>query len=101
MKGIVWGLTFADAAQQLEEIEQRYKLYQTANILTKRKSKYSYELIYDNGDHWKAVGAKESARGNKCNISYVDARIDPDIIDCIIRPSTVAGPYNAFNYFYK
>ena len=100
MRGIVWGLTIADAIKKMEQIEEDYERYQTANVVTRRKSNHTCELVYDNGDHWRACGAKESARGCKCNISYVDIRIDPEIVDCIIKPCTVAGPYQAFYYFY-
>ena len=100
MKGIVWGLTTADAIKKMEQIEKNYERYQTANVLTRKKSNFTYELAYDNGDSWIACDAKESARGHKCNISYIDIRIDPEIIDCIIKPCTIAGPYHAFCYFY-
>lgn len=75
-------------------------MYRTANVLTRRKSNSTYELVYDNGDYWIACGVRESARGHRCNISYVDARIDSEFIDCIIKPCTIAGPYQAFHYFY-
>lgn len=100
MKGIVWGLTIADAIEKMEQIERNYEMYRAANVLTRRKSNYVYELVYDNGDYWIACGAHESARGRKCNISYIDVRIDPEVIDCIIKPCTTAGPYQAFRYFY-
>jgi hypothetical protein len=58
-----------------------------------------YELTYDNGDYWKMVKATESARGNKCNISYIDNEIPFDIIHDIVKPCTKAGPYQAFKYF--
>ena len=100
MKGIVWGLDADSAIKKLEEIETRYELYRTANVLTRRKNKYLYELVYDNGDYWVARSASESAKGHKCNISYIDARLDPEVIDCMIKHCTTAGPYQAFHYFY-
>lgn len=100
MRGIVWGLTTADAIKKMEQIEEDYERYQTANVVTRRKSNFTYELVYDNGDRWIACSAKASERGRKCNISYIDVRIDSEIIDCIIKPCTIAGPYHAFCYFY-
>ena len=100
MKSIVWGRTIENAARKLEEIEYSYKKYSTATLEHKIKSKNRCELIYTNGDHWIALGASESARGRKCNISYIDAGINSDIIDCIIKPSTSAGPYQGFHYYY-
>lgn len=96
MKGIVWGLTSGEAQKKLEKIEEQYQKYQTAQLLKKRRD----ELIFSNGDHWIACRASESARGRKCNISYIDARIDKDIIDFIIRPCTTLGPYIGFHYYY-
>lgn len=100
MKGIVWGLDTESAIKKLEQIETQYKLYRTAELVRKSKTKYRYELVYDNGDRWVTSNASESARGHKCNISYIDVRIDPEVIDVIIKPCTIAGPYQAFHYFY-
>ena len=50
MKGIVWGLTTIDAIKKMEQIEKNYEMYRTANVLTRRKSNSTYELVYDNGD---------------------------------------------------
>ena len=45
MRGIVWGLTMEAAVKQLEEIENNYDKYDTAKVLTKRKSSSVYELV--------------------------------------------------------
>lgn len=100
MKGIVWGLTMDAAIKKLEEIEDNYDKYNTAKVLTKRKSFSTYELVYTNGDYWIACQASESARGRKCNISYIDDRIDVDFIQDIIKPCTCLGPYQAYRYYF-
>lgn len=100
MRGIVWGLTFDAAKTQLERIERDYEIYQTAKLVRKFNYRHEYRLEYDNGDFWRAVSASERCLGMRCNISYVDARIDEDIINCIIKPSSIYGPYHAINYFY-
>ena len=99
MRGIVWGLTMEAAVKQLEEIENNYDKYDTAKVLTKRKSSSVYELVYTNGDYWIACKASESARGHKCNISYIDHRISVDFIHDIIRPCTCLEPYQAYHYY--
>ena len=101
MRGIVWGSSFQIAKNKLKEIEEQYERL-GYKPLTKRNGNASntYELVYDNGDYWIACSAKESARGHKCNISYIDVQIDPEIIDRIIKPCTTSGPYQAFRYFY-
>lgn len=99
MIGIVWGSTFEHALDKIKEIEKSYERYRTSNLISKRESKYSYELIYENGDKWLACSATESQRGRKCNVSYIDINIPVDFIETIIIPSTVAGPYQAINYY--
>lgn len=99
MIGIVWGSTFEYALDKIKKIEESYKRYHTSNLISKRETKYSYELTYDNGDRWLACRAAESQRGHKCNVSYIDTNIPVDFIETIIIPSTVAGPYQAINYY--
>lgn len=100
MKGIVWYNTLERRGMEMmERIEEEYKRYHYANVLTKTCGNRRYELVFDNGDYWKLVKATESARGNKCNISYIDNEIPFDIIHDIVKPCTKAGPYQAFKYF--
>ena len=100
MKGIVWGLTFDSAVSKLEEIEAGYELYHVAKLTRRIRSKYAYIIEYDNGDIWRAASARESSRGMKCNVSYIDARISEEFINCVIKRCTIAGPYHAINYYY-
>lgn len=92
MKGVVWGSTFARAKEEIENIEDNYKRYNTADLVQKRVNRNSIELIYDNGDMWRSATATESSRGIKCNISYIDHTIATDFIDTI-RYCTTAGPF--------
>lgn len=98
MRGIVWGLTSKDAIIKLKAIEEDYRPY--TDVVTCRKTKNTYEIIFENGDHWIACNATEAQRGRKCNVSYIDARIDQEIINRIITPCTIAYPFHAFSYFY-
>lgn len=100
MRGVVWGLTLDAAVTKLKEIENNYKRYHIAHLVFKMHGKYEYRLEYDNGDIWRAIAARESMLGLRCNISYIDARINKDIVDCIIKPCSIAYPYCASNYFY-
>lgn len=99
MKGLVWGYTFSDGISKMEEIEQNYR-HIGINTIRKNISKTNYWIEFDNGDLWRVVRSNESARGYKANISYVDARIDPDFVCTVIRYSTYLPPYNAIRYFY-
>lgn len=99
MKGIVWGLKLQTAIKKLEQIEYDYNYYSKIKTKIKRKTKWSYEIIFDNGDCWIALKAQESSRGKRCNISYIDTAIKDDIISNIIKPVTTASPYHAIQYY--
>ena len=98
MKGLVWGSTSIIAKEKLTEIEARYKLLKIP-IVKKRENRHSTEIIFGNGDIWKAIAAHESARGHRVNISYVDRKIDPEFVDVIIRHCPTALPYNSITYY--
>ena len=98
MKGIVWGHTFQTAKEQLMKIQENYERYRIP-VTRIKNSPYEYWIEFSNGDVWRAASARESARGNKVNVSYIDRKIDPLFIDVIIRPCTVAFPYQAFRYY--
>lgn len=99
MKGVVWGYTLYAARNKLEEIEQEYEIYHKATPMRKIVNSHETLIEYDNGDCWRALRATESARGIRCNISYIDTRIDIDIVNTIIKPVTSCPPYHAFQYF--
>lgn len=101
MRGIVWGSSFQIAKNKLKEIEEQYERL-GYKPLTKRNGNASntYELVYANGDMWRAVRAGENARGYKANISYIDRSISDYLIDVVIKPATVSPPYTAIHYFY-
>ena len=99
MKGIVWGSTLEKAKKKLKQIEKDYEMHKTANLISKKDSKYGYELFYDNGDCWRAISARENMRGCRCNISYVDTEIEDCYVKEIIYHSTSALPFQAFTYY--
>lgn len=100
MIGIVWGKTKARADNQLAQIVEDYN-WQGIKPLKIIDSKYASNSVeFDNGDIWKAVSATDSARGNKCNISYIDKGIDIETIQTIIIPSTCRKPFYAFKFFW-
>ena len=99
MRGLVWGQTFSDGRNKLEEIEQNYN---HIGIKTAKKinTLNSCLIEFDNGDMWRVARYSESSIGLRANISYVDIRIDPKFVETIIRYSTYLPPYNAIHYFY-
>lgn len=99
MKGIVWGETTTRANAKLQQIMDEYENYKIANLVSWKKLNNKTTIQYDNGDIWIALNASENSRGRRCNVSYIDTRIDPDIIQQIIIPCTTAAPYRAIQYF--
>lgn len=98
MKGLVWGYTFKDGCEKMDEIKENYLRY-NYNIISEHRNKTRYELTFDNGDYWKVMRACESSRGCKANLSYIDRRIqDMDIVE-MIHYCTVAGPWNAIKCY--
>lgn len=100
MRGIVWGKTFEYARNKLTEIINDYVRYYGEDIIEDVQcNKYKYEVHFTNGDCWMVKKASESNCGVRCNISYIDNNISVEIRDNIIRPSTSAGPFTAYNFY--
>ena len=99
MRGIIWGNTFKVTIPILDRIKRNY-LFQGHEIIKEVKTSDTHWVIFSNGDYWEAVSATANRRGKRANVSYIDANIDPQVIDEVIRPATVALPYHAINYFY-
>ena len=99
MIGIVWGKTRERAYHQLSQIIEDYH-FKGIKAIKSINSIVNCFVDFENGDRWKAVSASDSARGNKCNISYIDKGIDIETIQTIIEPSTCCPPYQAFKFFW-
>ena len=99
MKGVVWGSTFKIASKKLNEIIENYNLYRipTKHIV---KSKYNYYVTFENGDIWRACSSRESSRGVRANVSYIDQMISPIFVDTVIKPCTIAYPFQAVHYYW-
>ena len=99
MKGVVWGSTFQIATKKLDSVIEDYITYR---INPKRivKTKYNYYVEFENGDFWRACAARESARGLKTNIAYIDYMISPIFVDEVIKPCLTAYPFQASHYYW-
>lgn len=99
MRGIIWARYLEDGKQQLLQMK---KNYEDMNIKPVREIMHSGDMAitFDNGDYWRVVRVSESARGYRANVSYVDAGIDSEFMECVIRPTTIARPYNAIHFYY-
>lgn len=99
MRGAVWGATFQTAAKKLDSIIEDYIMYRI-NPRRITKTKYNYWVEFENGDFWRACSARESARGVRTNVAYIDHMISPIFVDEVIKPCTIAQPFQALHYYW-
>jgi hypothetical protein len=99
MKGVIWRKSSESEAAEIlfEQIIMNYDFMGIGGQT--RKTKDSMRFKADNGDYWEVLPARESFRGKKCNISYIERGIPRDIVYNIILPCTVAYPFRAVTYF--
>jgi hypothetical protein len=100
MKGIVWGLTFERANEKLTEIVEKY-LQMEYHIIEKTVAKNQVSVVFNNGDSWQAVAARQHDKRERCNISYIDKQLEKYVSDVfiIIKQCTTAMPFNGVTYF--
>ena len=99
MKGIIWKATEdSDAAINLfEHLVSNYQLKgYSVEVL---KGKHLTKFTADNGDCWEIISARESFRGKKCNVSYIERGIPKETVRSLILPCTAAYPFRATTYF--
>lgn len=99
MRGVIWEATHNSAAADalFDQLVDGYRLL--GRNVRVFKGNTSKRFSVDNGDYWTVASATESARGNKCNISYVERGIPSWIVREIIMPSTCCLPFKAITYF--
>lgn len=95
MKGIVWYKDKVQGLEKMKEIQQQYEKLRVETYVTDG----GFMIHCENGDYWKGCPARDAARGNKCNVSYIQRGIPEDVISTIIYPCTIALPYQAFRYW--
>lgn len=98
MKGIIWYNNRNRGEEKINEIVNHYN-FMGIRIIKKLNSKNNSFVIFENGDIWSLVDATESARGQRCNISFIEQSIKKDFINIIIKPCTTALPFTAYNYY--
>ena len=98
MKGIIWSNFTPRAVMALRFLDQDYRKQGIEPVEMKPESDIRM-IKYDNGDEWRIVCATRASKGYRCNLSYIDSEIEPEIVKTIIEPATTALPFNGFNYF--
>ena len=102
MRGIVWGYSTDSAKIKLKEIIQDYMLYWDIYPINIIETRHELKVQFTNGDYWRAFKVSSTnGRGLRCNISYIDNKINKDVINTIIQPCTISKPYRAIEYYYK
>lgn len=98
MKAIVWYDKYLETAKEFikTQIDKYKKIGIEGRII---ESKSFFRFYADNGDLWQTASSRESSCRMKCNISYVEKSIPKEFINCVIKPCTVAYPYNAIIYY--
>lgn len=98
MRAVVWYDQHPETAKEFIKMQiNRYKFIGIEGRIV--ESKNSLRFYADNDDFWQTAPSHESSRGIKCNISYIEKCIPEEIINCVIKPCTVAYPYNAIAYY--
>lgn len=100
MRGIVWGKTIERSQDKLKEIVDDY-IKMGYKVLETRTTKHHTAILFDNGDYWQAIQATESsARGRRCNVSYIDHELEKYItIIEQIKACTTVMPFHGIIYF--
>ena len=95
MKGIIfYGSSYEKANEELKKIVDRYNRMRIPVIKCHYKRIGSYAK-FENGDIWRVLEAKDSARGYRWNIAYIERSINLDAYRCIISPGAFDFPFAA------
>ena len=98
MKAIVWYDKHIETAKEFIKTQiSRYKIMGIEVQIIESKNFFRFNA--ENGDLWQTAPVRESSRGIKCNISYVEKGIPEELINRIIKPCTTAYPHNAITYY--
>ena len=95
IKGIIYySSNWENGIAQLKQIEENYNRMK----ITTTRSHYMRHgswIQFENGDVWKVLGAKDSARGYKWNIAYIERSVNLNTYRCIIAPAAIDFPFAA------
>lgn len=98
MKGIIYCSTLKIGLEQFKKIIEDYSYLGIKCDKPKVNADQAF-VNFDNGDKWVVVKANESARGNSCNIAYIDRMISDELVETVIMPTIKAFPYQAYRYY--
>lgn len=100
MRGIVWYKNKDVGFEKMQSIMRGYKVMGVDPLESyPRNYKDQVSVAYENGDYWKCIPVRESARGNRTNISIIERCIDKDLVETVIFPATTSYPYKAFDFY--
>jgi hypothetical protein len=101
MKGAIWCSSLARGNEQLEKVIKDYAKNDIKPIENRGyvKTHFGNNVTFDNGDYWKVIPARTTARGYCINISYIDNKIDKEIVNKVIIPATRSYPFQGYKYY--
>ena len=80
IKGAIWSCDRGgDGIEKLKYIRDRY-IWSGINPVQEVYSRSNSWIAFENGDHWKVVGASESSRGVRCNYAWIDSRASEEFV---------------------
>ena len=100
MRGVIYGKTLKSAKVKLQQIINDYEFYEIATV--DRKDLNKNEVLFSNGDYWKAFGPADISNtcGRRANVVYIDTAIKDEEILLSARCAACAPPYQAIKYYY-
>ena len=104
MTGLIWVASqrhYNDGIEKLKKIISDYEKLNIQLIQPLKISKYLTTAKFSNGDIWQVmIASSNTARGHRCNITYIDYDIPDETIEEVIKPIVTLLPYQGINYFY-
>ena len=99
MKGIIYyNSNFENGIAELKRIVERYKQMEISTTYC-NYSRNGALATFENGDSWRVLGAKDSSRGYRCNVAYIERSIDYNTYQVIIGPAMFEFPYSAMRFW--
>ncbi len=99
MKGIIYCNKLEKGLEQFEKIVRDYKKIGIEILGRAKATTNSVSATFANGDYWIATVVRDSVRGSRCNIAYIDEMIPDSVTQTIIKPTIKALPYQAYKYY--
>lgn len=93
VKGVIYySSSWENGIAQLKRVEENYHRMKIATTRS-HYMRYGSWVEFENGDVWRVLGARDSSRGHKWNIAYIERSVSYDVYRCIISPAALEFPF--------